>query len=63
MKVKVIDDKCISCGACVGIAPDIFEFNDEGISVANNDNISDDNIEDVRDSIESCPTDAIVEVN
>lgn len=26
MKVKVNDD-CIGCGACVAIAPDIFELN------------------------------------
>ena len=34
MKVKVNEDACISCGACTAICEEVFEFNDEGISIA-----------------------------
>ena len=30
--VKVKSDTCIGCGACVAIAPDTFEFDENGLS-------------------------------
>ena len=30
--VKVNKDACIGCGACVAIAPDTFEFDENGLS-------------------------------
>lgn len=33
-KVRVNPDVCGSCGLCVGSAPDVFEFDDEGRAVA-----------------------------
>lgn len=30
MKVKVLEDKCVGCGNCVSIVPDVFDFNDDG---------------------------------
>jgi len=30
--VKVDKDKCIGCGACVAIAPETFEFDENGLS-------------------------------
>lgn len=32
-KVKVDADKCIGCGICTSIAPDVFEMNESGKSV------------------------------
>ena len=32
MKVKVNKEACIGCGACMSIAEDVFEMNDEGLS-------------------------------
>ena len=29
---KVDKDLCISCGSCVAIAPEIFDFDEEGVS-------------------------------
>lgn len=56
--LKVKEDACIGCGACVAIDPDHFTFNDEGLSTAtNNENLES---ETVLNAIESCPTNAIV---
>lgn len=55
MKVSVDQDKCIGCGACVAISPENFDFNDEGLSIVKNDNITEKTI----DAAEACPTYAI----
>lgn len=61
MKVKVNRDACIGCGACAAICPDIFEIDDEGLSKVVNSDVKDENIDDVKDAIDSCPTGAIEE--
>ena len=59
MKVKVNDDACIGCGACVAIAPEVFEINDEGLSSAINEEVSEENRDAAHEAVESCPTGAI----
>lgn len=65
-KFTIVDkDTCIACGACSANAPDIFDYDDEGLSFV----ILDDNkgiaevpeiLEDVlMDALEGCPTEAI----
>ena len=54
-KVEVNKDLCIGCGSCVALAPDSFEFGDDGLAQAKTEEIT----EDVRDAAEGCPTDAI----
>ena len=61
MKVKVNSDACIGCGACTTIAPDVFEINDEGISEAKVNEVMEDEVDNAKEAIESCPTGAIVE--
>lgn len=61
MKVKVNSDACIGCGACTAIAPDIFEINDEGISEAKVNEVMEDEVDNAKEAIESCPTGAIIE--
>lgn len=63
MKAKVIRDNCIGCGACQAIAPNIFEIDDEGLSVIKVKEVPADDAEDFNDALESCPTGAIVEDN
>ena len=56
-KIIVNDEACIGCGACVSIDPEHFEFNDEGLSHAtNNENLES---SDLASAISSCPTGAI----
>ena len=59
MKVKIIKEKCLGCGMCVGINSDVFEFDDDGLAKANNENINDGNTQTVEDAVNSCPVDAI----
>ena len=49
--------KCIGCGACVGLDPEHFDFNDAGLSEA----ISQENLDsaDLEQAKEGCPTAAI----
>ena len=54
-KVIVDDTRCIGCGACVGIAPDTFDFNDDGLSEVKNPTVTD----DAKSACEACPVEAI----
>ena len=56
-KVQVNSVKCIGCGACVGLDPEHFDFNDAGLSEA----ISQENLEseELIQAKEGCPTAAI----
>ena len=54
-KVKVDKDKCIGCGACTAVAPDVFEFDDDGLAKVIEEKIND----DVISAKEGCPTEAI----
>ena len=64
---KVVLDECIACGACGAMAPDIFDFDDEGyaLNVYGGDNntgtveIPEELHADLVDAAESCPTEAI----
>lgn len=59
MKVKIIEEACIGCGACEATVSDVFELNDNGIAYVKSDNINDDNKDDISDAANACPTGAI----
>lgn len=59
-KVKVHKEKCIGCGMCVGQNPDYFTFDDDGKSSVIKDEVDSNNKKDILESIEMCPTEAIV---
>lgn len=65
-KFTIVDkETCIACGACGAAAPDIYNYDDEGLAYA----VIDDNIgtaevpemfeEDMIDAFEGCPTDSV----
>lgn len=65
-KYTIVDkETCIACGACGAAAPDIFDYDDEGLA----ENIIDDNtgtaeipdilLDDLEDAVDGCPTDSI----
>lgn len=59
MNVKLDTNKCIGCGACVAISNaqcgGNFDFNDEGLSVVVNNEVTD----STREAKDACPVDAI----
>jgi len=65
-KYTIVDkDTCIACGACGASAPDIYDFDDEGIAFVTLDEnqgtavVAEDLIDDMMDAFEGCPTDSI----
>jgi len=65
-KYTIVDkDTCIACGACGGAAPDIYEYDEDGIAfVSLDDNmgiveIPDVLVDDMMDAFEGCPTGSI----
>ncbi|WP_156289261.1 ferredoxin [Oceanobacillus salinisoli] len=67
MPIYTIVDKetCIACGACGAAAPEVFDYDDEGISYVILDHnsgttpVPEEKEEDVLDAFEGCPTDSI----
>jgi ferredoxin len=59
LKVNIIKDACIGCGACQAIVPEVFELNDEGFAERKVTKITEEMKNDVLDAVESCPTGAI----
>ncbi|WP_054636981.1 ferredoxin [Thalassobacillus sp. C254] len=65
-KYTIVDkDTCIACGACGASAPDLFDYDDEGLAEAILDankgitEISDELEDDLLDAEEGCPTESI----
>ncbi|MNG22203.1 Ferredoxin [compost metagenome] len=60
-------DTCIACGACGATAPDIYDYDDEGLAETIYDGdgntgtkeIPDDLFDDLQDAADGCPTDSI----
>ncbi|MGZ9815712.1 ferredoxin [Peribacillus simplex] len=61
----VDQETCIACGACGATAPEIFDYDDEGIAFSILDanagitEVSEDLEEDLEDAFDGCPTDSI----
>lgn len=60
MKTHVESDVCIGCGVCVSMCPQVFTLNEDGISEAKNQKVSEDDKEIVLQACEACPVAAIV---
>lgn len=61
MRVYVDPDLCISCGDCIEICPEIFDWDAEGLSEAKVDEVPPHLEEAAREALEACPTEAIKE--
>lgn len=58
-------ETCIACGLCGALAPDIYDYDDEGLAYVLIDNntgqseIPEQLVDDMNDAHESCPTGSI----
>lgn len=59
MKVAVNKDKCIGCGTCISIAPEVFEMAEDGKSKVKEGADFEKNKEAIHQAKDSCPTQAI----
>lgn len=55
MRVEVDRDLCESNAVCVGIAPDVFELDDEDLAAIIGDEVPADREELVREAVALCP--------
>lgn len=65
-KYTIVDkDTCIACGACGAAAPDVYDFDDEGLAFVILDEnkgtapVPEELEDDMMDACEGCPTDSI----
>lgn len=58
-------ETCIACGACSASAPDLYDYNDDGIAYSLLDNnqgiteVPDELLEDMMDAFDGCPTESV----
>ena len=61
IRVKVDKEKCIGCGLCISLVPEVFEMGEDGKSNVKMPEVKDENlINEVKRAAESCPTQAII---
>lgn len=54
----IVQEGCISCGACVGTCPDVFRFNEDGVAEAYAD-VTEELKADAEDARDGCPVSVI----
>ncbi|NLJ76493.1 MAG: ferredoxin [Peptococcaceae bacterium] len=61
MRVTVDQELCISCGACIDVCPEVFDWNDDDKAHSIADEVPEELEDEAREALESCPTEAISE--
>lgn len=59
MKITVDRVKCTGLGICESLAPDVFEVDDNGDLILLTEEVTDDTLQDVREAVAGCPTEAL----
>ncbi len=59
MKIVVDFDKCDSNGVCCGVAPDLFELDDQNFLVIKQEEPGQDQRASLEEAVRGCPTAAI----
>ncbi|MCG8403360.1 MAG: ferredoxin [Firmicutes bacterium] len=60
MQAEVNQELCISCGACIDMCPEVYDWNDDEKAHAIVHDVPDELEEQASEATESCPTDAII---
>ncbi|NLK07978.1 MAG: ferredoxin [Firmicutes bacterium] len=61
MRLIVDQDLCTSCGLCIDICPEVFDWNDDGLADVILDPIPEDLQDSAKEAQDECPVEAIVE--
>ena len=59
MKKLKVNENCICCGACISIAPELFDYSDEGTSKPIDKEITEEYAVLAHEAIDTCPVGAI----
>jgi len=59
VQVKVDPEECIECGLCINLAPDVYDWDDDGKAKAIEGDVPEEQTEGAQEALESCPTEAI----
>jgi len=59
MKIKVDFDLCESNALCEALAPDVFELDDDDFLQLKTDEVTDENVDRVKQAVAACPRAAI----
>lgn len=62
-RLEVDRELCVGSGACEALAPDVFEVDDDGVLVVLRAEPAEDELSDVREAVQACPTRALVLVD
>ena len=58
-RVVVDRDRCVGSGSSEALAPSVFEVDDDGVLALLRPEPADDELPDVRDAVQACPTRAL----
>lgn len=59
MVYYVDPDLCIACGACISLAPEVYDWDDDGKAKAIEEDVPTDQEDVAQEALEACPTEAI----
>jgi ferredoxin len=58
-RIEVDRDRCVGSGTCEALAPDVFEIDGDGVLVVRRPEPAGDEVGDVGDAVQACPTRAL----
>ena len=59
MKVHVNPNLCSGAGLCIETCPEVFELRDDGISTVKMEQVPTDLLEECKEAVDNCPSEAI----
>jgi len=62
LRVDVDQELCISCGTCIDLCPEVFQWNEDNKAGSIVEEVPPDLEDDAREAVESCPTEAITDI-
>ena len=57
-----VNNRCIGCGKCAGLCPDVFSMTKSGVAKAKDMEVPSGDVSDAKEAMVSCPVDAIEKV-